>query len=138
MSDNGARVRVLCTALLSVFGLAAVCTATSAERLRADYEINVQEGTDIKRVQTTSEVTPGKPIEFDLAKYKLSLVIDVGDASTYVLTVSLAPAASPNDVFIKKTFNGRLVAADSGPLEFDVEHDGVKVSGAIALSSVGP
>src|SRR5262249_51795774 len=128
-------MRTLSTASFVVIALALGALATSAERLRAHYEINVAEGTDLKRIQSTSEVTSGKPIEFDLAKYKLALQIDVGEASAYVLTVSLAPSASPSEVFVKKTFHGSRVSANVGPLEFEVEQNGVKVSGAIALSA---
>lgn len=125
----------LSTAILLVLGGALSASAHGADRLRAHYEINVQEGTDLKVVQTTSKVTSGTPIEFDLTKYKLSLLIDVGQSDTYVLTVSLAPLASPKDVFARGTFNGRLVAADVGPLEFNLEQNGVKVTGAIAVSA---
>ena len=37
---------------------------------------------------------------------------------------------------MKGALNGSLVAASSGPLEFDLDQNGVKVSGAIALSFV--
>jgi hypothetical protein len=37
---------------------------------------------------------------------------------------------------VKGTFNGSLVAASSGPLEFDLDQNGLEVSGAIALSFV--
>ena len=126
----------LSTAIVLVLGGALSASAYGADRLRAHYEINVQEGTDLKVVQTTSEVTSGTPIEFDLTKYRLSLLIDVGQSDTYVLTVSLAPVASPKDVFARGTFNGRLVAANVGPLEFNLEQHGVKVTGAIALSAI--
>jgi hypothetical protein len=43
---------------------------------------------------------------------------------------------SPNEVMVKRSFNGRLVGVDVGPLEFEVEQGGVKVSGAIAVSSL--
>ena len=64
------------------------------------------------------------------------LSIDVGESGTYVLTVSLAPRASPDDVTVKRSFDGRFVGANVGPLEFEVEQSGVKVSGAIAVSSL--
>jgi len=35
-----------------------------------------------------------------------------------------------------RPFNGSLVAASSGPLEFDLDQNGLEVSGAIALSVV--
>lgn len=84
----------------------------------------------------TSEVTSGTPIEYELGKYKLSLLIDVGQSNTYVLTVSLAPLTSPEDILVKGTFNGSLVDSNVGPLEFDLEQSGLRVSGAIALSSL--
>ncbi len=120
----------------SVAALAIATSATGADRLRAHYQLNVREGTDVKTVQSVSEVTPGVPIEFALDKYQLALVIDLGGSSTYVLTVSLAPVASPKDVLVKGTFNGGLVGANAGPLEFDMDQNGLKVSGAIALSVV--
>ena len=125
--------RILMTWLICV---AIASSAAAAERLRAHYELNVRQGTDLKRVQSSADVTPGVPIEVALDKYKLALVIDLKDSSTYVLTVSLAPAASPKDVLVKGTFNGSLVAASSGPLEFDLDQNGLEVSGAIALSFV--
>jgi hypothetical protein len=79
-------------------------------------------------------VISGTPIEHDVAKYKVVLLIDVGESDTYVLTVSLVPAASPKDVLMKREFNGTLVGSTVGPLEFNVEQNGVKVFGAIALS----
>jgi hypothetical protein len=121
---------------MSVICGAIALSVAAADRLRAHYELNVREGTSLKTVQSFSDVTPGVPIEVALDKYKLALSIDVGQSSTYVLAVSVAPAASPNDVLVKGTFNGSLVAASSGPLEFDLDQNGLKVSGAIALSFV--
>jgi hypothetical protein len=120
----------------SVLAFAIATSAAGADRLRAHYEVNVREGTDLKTVQSASEVTPGVPIEFSLDKYRLALLIDLSQSSTYVLTVSLAPLASPKDVLVKGAFNGSLVGASAGPLEFDMEQNGLKVSGAIALSFV--
>ena len=37
---------------------------------------------------------------------------------------------------LRAPFNGSLVAASSGPLEFDLDQNGLEVSGAIALSVV--
>jgi len=118
------------------FVIAIAMPAAGADRLRAHYELNVREGTDLKTVQQASDVTPGVPIEFALDKYQLALLIDLSTSSTYVLTVSLAPVARPKDVLVKGTFNGTLVGAKAGPLEFDLDQNGVKVSGAIALSFV--
>lgn len=120
----------------SIIAFAIATSAAGADRLRAHYELNVREGTDVKRVQSASDVTPGASIEVALDKYKVALVIDLGQSSTYVLTVSLALAASPKDVLAKGTFNGSLVAANAGPLEFDLDQNGLEVSGAIALSLV--
>jgi len=120
----------------SVIAFAIATSATGADRLRAHYEINLREGTYLKRVQSASEVTPGMPIELSLDKYRLALLIDLSQSTTYVLTVSVAPAASPKDVLIKGTFNGTLVGANAGPLEFDMDQNGLEVSGAIALSFV--
>ena len=120
----------------SVIAFAIATSATGADRLRAHYEINLREGTYLKTVQSASEVTPGVPIEFSLDKYRLALLIDLSQSTTYVLTVSVAPAASPKDVLIKGTFNGTLVGANAGPLEFDMDQNGLEVSGAIALSFV--
>jgi hypothetical protein len=120
----------------SVMAFAIATSAVAADRLRAHYEINVREGTDLKTVQSASEVTPGMPIELALDKYRLALLIDLSQSSTYVLTVSLAPVASPKDVLVKGTFNGSLVGANAGPLEFDIDQNGLRLSGAIALSVV--
>ena len=121
--------------LLATIGLVVASSVVSAERIRAHYELNVQEGTDLKRVEMSTDVTPGSPIKYDLGKYRLLLSIDLGESETYVLTVSLAPLASLDEVMVKRSFNGRLVGANVGPLEFEVEDSGVKVSGAIAVSS---
>jgi hypothetical protein len=120
----------------STVALAIVTSAPAADRLRAHYEVNLREGTDLKTVQSASDVKPGVPIEFALAKYQLALLIDLNEPNTYVLTVSVAPAASPKDVVAKGTFKGSLVGANAGPLEFDLDQNGLKVSGAIALSFV--
>jgi len=116
--------------------LAVATSAAGADRLRAHYELNVREGADVKTVQQASDVTPGVPIELSLDKYKVALLIDLSQSGTYVLTVSLAPVASPKDVLVKGTFNGSLVGANAGPLEFDMDKNGLRVSGAIALSFV--
>jgi hypothetical protein len=122
--------------MTSVICLAVVLPAAAAERLRAHYELNVRAGTDLKRVQASSDVTPGIPIEVALDKYKVALAIDLKEPDAYVLTVSAAAAASPKEVLAKGTFKGSLVGASSGPLEFDLDQNGLKVSGAIALSFV--
>ena len=126
-------LRILAT---SVICFALASSVAAADRMRAHYELNVREGTDLKTVQSSSDVTPGVPIEVALDKYRLALMIDLEQSSTYVLTVSLTPAASPRDVLVKGTFNGSLVGANAGPLEFDLNQNGLKVSGAIALSFV--
>jgi len=122
--------------LIAVVAFAIATSADGADRLRAHYELNVREGTDLKTVQSASDVTPGAPIEVALDNYKLALVIDLSRSTTYVLTVSLARAASPKDVLVKGTFNGSLVGASGGPLEFNLAQNGLEVSGAIALSFV--
>jgi len=122
--------------LLAIVAFAVATSADAADRLRAHYELNVREGAELKTVQSASDVTPGAPIEVALDKYKLALVIDLSRSTTYVLTVSLARAASPKDVLVKGTFNGSLVGASGGPLEFNLAQNGLEVSGAIALSFV--
>ena len=129
-------MRHLWRAFLFAIALTVTAWVHADDRLRAHYQLELQEGTDLKRVQMTSNVTPGTPIEYELAKYRLSLLIDVGQSNTYVLTVSLAPLASPEDILVKRSFNGSFVDANVGPLEFELEQGGVRVSGAIALSSV--
>jgi hypothetical protein len=115
----------------------AIATPTAgADPLRAHYELNVREGTDLKTVQSGSEVTPGVPIKVSLDKYEVVLLFDLSQSSTYVLTASLVPVASPKDVFIKGTFNGSVVGANAGPLEFHMDRNGVEVSGVVALSFV--
>ena len=120
----------------AVIGFAIAMSAAGADRLRARYELNVREGTDLKTVRSASDVTPGVPIELSLDKYRLALLIDLSQSSTYILTVSVAPVSSPKDVRVKGTFNGSLVGAHAGPLEFDIDQNGLEVSGAIALSFV--
>ena len=122
--------------LLAIVAFAVATSADAADRLRAHYELNVREGAELKTVQSASDVTPAAPIEVALDKYKLALVIELSQSSTYMLTVSLARAASPKDVLVKGTLNGSLVAASAGPLEFNLEQNGIEVSGAIALSFV--
>ena len=63
-------------------------------------------------------------------------MIDLEQSSTYVLTVSLVAAASPKEVLVKGTFDGNVVGPNAGPLEFDLDQNGLRLSGAIALSSV--
>lgn len=121
---------------LIAIGLVFAVSVVGAERLRAHYELNVQEGADLKRIEMASDVTPGTPIEYDLGVYRLSMSIDVGSSGAYVLTVSLAPLATPNELLVKRSFNGTIVGSNVGPLEFEVEQGSVKVSGAMALSSL--
>jgi hypothetical protein len=122
----------------SAIAFAIATSAAGADRLRAHYELNVREGTDLKRVQSSSEVNPGVPIEVPVDKYKVVLLFELNQASTYVLTASLVPVASPRDVLVKGTFNGSLVGANAGPLEFHMDRNGVEVSGAVALSFAHP
>ena len=70
--------------LASVICLTIVLPVAAADRLRAHYELNVREGSDLKTVQSASDVTPGTPIEIALDRYKLALVIDLKQSSTYV------------------------------------------------------
>jgi hypothetical protein len=122
--------------VLIAIGLVVGASAIGAERIRAHCELDVQEGTDLKRVEMSSDVTPGVPIKYDLGAYTLLLSIDIGESETYVLTVFLAPLQSPDEALVKRSFNGRLVGANVGPLEFEIEQSGLKVSGAIAVSSL--
>jgi hypothetical protein len=120
----------------SAIAFAIATSATAADGFRAHYEVNVRQGPDLKTVQSASEIRPGVPLEVSLDKYKVVLLFDLGQSSTYVLTVSLAPVASPKDVLVKGTFNGSRAGANAGPLEFDMDKNGLQVSGAVALSSV--
>jgi hypothetical protein len=119
---------------LPIVGLVMNSSSICAEPVRAHYQLNVQEGADLKRVAMSSDLTSGVPIKYDLGKYSLLLLIDVGESEAYVLTVSLAPLTSPNEVMLKRSFNGKFVGANQGPLEFETEHNGVKLFGAIAVS----
>jgi hypothetical protein len=129
-------MRHLSKVLLLGIALTVIASVQGADRIRANYQLDVHEGSDLKRVQMASDVVPGTPIEYDLAKYRLSMSIDIGPSNTYVLTVWLAPVEAPKDVLVKRSFDGSFVNASVGPLEFEVEQNGVRVSGAMAISSV--
>lgn len=52
----------------------------------------------------------------------------------YVLKVSLLAKGDPDVAVVTTAFNGRLSSRENGPMEFEVEQNGVKVSGAIAVT----
>jgi hypothetical protein len=133
--SHGARTASLGDTGVPVHFLPNACGALDV-RSRRFSRLRGAHSRSAKRIAMTSDVESGTPIEYVLPKHKLSLLINVGDLSTYVLTVSLTPLASPAEVSVKGTFNGSLVDPNVGPLEFDVAR-GIRVSGAIALSLVG-
>lgn len=117
-------------------GLLAWLPANCAQPMLAHYQITIREGSNLNTIQTASDVTFGVPIECRVKKYELSLVFDAKDANAYVLTVSLAYLASPEQAIVRGSFNGRLSDPKVGPLDFNMEQNGVKVSGAVALSTL--
>lgn len=123
---------IACLALTLVL----VSPGNCSDTLRAHYEINVQDSTDRMTVRMASDLTPGAPIEHYLGKYRLALVIDVVGDNAYILEVSLFPKRSVGDTVLEGVFNGLLAGPNAGPLEFEVEEKGARVSGAIMVSSM--
>ena len=114
-------------------------TATSAERFRAHYEVNIDDGISVKTVKTTCYITSGTPVLSELAANKLSLTVDIGPADEYTLTVALTPVAagsSADTPLISQSFNGRLAGPSNGPLEFQMQQNDLKIYGAITLSAI--
>lgn len=131
------RTTRLFTALTCLtLGLLASLPASSDPPMLAHYQISIREGGKLNTIQTASNVTFGVPIEYKVKKYELLLVFDAKDANAYVLTISLASLASPEQVIVKGSFKGRLSDPNVGPLDFNMEQNGVKVSGAVALSTL--
>ena len=114
-------------------------TATSAERFRAHYEVNVDDGISVKTVRTSCFITSGTPVLSELAAKKLSLTIDVGPADEYTLTVALTPVAavtSADATLISQSFKGKLAGPENGPLEVQMQQHDLKIYGAIMLSAI--
>lgn len=120
-------------------GLAAALPTISAERLRAHCQVNVEIGkigAELKRFQIDQDVTAGVPIYRTLPMYGLSLLITRGHSDAYRLTVVLVNLEESNHIVLKRSFNGKLVSANVGPMEFEANGKEVAVSGAIALSAL--
>ena len=128
--------------VLSVTGLlmfAYSITVVSAERYHAHYEVNVDDGNSVKTVRTSCFMTSGTPIVNEMGENNLSLTIEVDQASEYTLTVALTPmvaAASSDAPLVSQSFTGQLARQTKGPLEFSMNKDGLKIYGAIGLSSL--
>jgi hypothetical protein len=127
-------VRRFVEAICLVLTLAVSAPALCAESLLAHYEVTIRDANDIKVVRSAPTVAFGKPIEHDLGTYRLSLLIEGAESDGYVLTVTLVPAGGLGNAIVKESFKGRLAGPTVGPLEFDAERNGVKVSGAMTIS----
>ena len=123
-------VGAICSLLAVVTSGPAACD----ESLLAHFEVTVRDANDVKVVRSAPAVAFGKPIEHDLGTYRLSLLIEAAESDGYVLTVSLVPAGPIGTAIVKESFKGRLAGPTAGPLEFNMERNGVQVSGAMTIS----
>ena len=121
---------------LSVFAYA--MAATGAERYLAHYEINLDDGASVKTVKSSCYFTPGMPRVDELDKYTVTLTIETGPTSDYVLAVAVKSSGTTTNtdaMEFSQSFNGRLSGSSNGPMEFQMQQHGLKVYGAIALSN---
>lgn len=119
-----------------VLALAIATPGKCEDRLRVHSEINVQDATDLKTVRISSNQSSGAPFVSDLGKYRLILVIDDVEADAYVLKMSLLTRGDPDTNILEAAFNGRLSSSENGPMDFVAEQNGIKVSGAISVTSM--
>jgi hypothetical protein len=104
---------------------------------RAHYQLNVKYGDENKVVTFAQEVQPNVPTKYEFGKYIVLFNISVPDSSgAYALTILLDSVPSEKDSIAKGVFNGRMSGPEEGPLEFSLDHNGVKVSGAMSLAPV--
>jgi hypothetical protein len=126
-----ATLAFLLTALL--YALPGNC----ATHFRAHYQLNVEYGGENKTVTFAQEVQPDVPAKYVFRKYIVLFNISPPDsAGAYVLTILLDSVASQKNSMAKGVFNGRVSGPEEGPLEFSMDHDGVKVSGAVSLAAI--
>lgn len=112
--------------------------ASIAASLRAHYQLNVLDGSDVKTIQFDSNVMSGVPVVYDIGKYTLTITIITPATNDYVLKLALTSSRLrlPVSTLDAETFTGHFSGPDTGPLEIKMQHGGLKVTGAIALSLV--
>jgi hypothetical protein len=111
--------------------------ADCATLFRAHYQLNAQYGSENKVVTFAQEVQPNVPAKYEFGKYVVLFNISAPDLDgAFVLTIVLDSVPSQRNSMSKAVFNGRLSGPESGPLEFSMDHDGVKVSGAMSLAPI--
>ena len=139
---------ILCLALLC----SVTATGNCDPSYRLHFEVTVEEGAGKRTIRTSSDVVSGVPLAFKTGRNILSLLFSVEPppSDEFLLTVSLSPiekiahdlstplstrpALDSNVSLLKQTFHSRLVGGKNGPFEFEMEQNGCKVSGVIALS----
>ena len=144
--------RAFCLVLIC---LAAV-TANCAESYRTHLEVTVEDGAGKAGAGGPFDVVSGVPLMIDIGDKSLSLLFSIEPSPSieYSLTVSLSPKQNSTRAstmslsqkatsthassipLLSQTFHSRLVGGETGPLEFEMEQNGFKVSGVVALSLI--
>lgn len=133
-------ISVACLAL----GVSYASIGNSADRFRANFEINLEDHGAHYQIRTAEDVVPRVPLTYDVRNafgvYKLALLfaVDAVTPDAYTLTVSLVDAkkaAGASDAaVIKESFRSALVTGAKGPLEFNVGKQDVSIKGAVSLT----
>ncbi len=130
--------QVLCLVLIC----SVVATGNCAEsyRYRVHGEVHYEEGQNKSSRSIPSDVVSGVPIILKGGDKTISLVfiVEPPPSDKYSLTVSLLTNPKSADGFstavLTSTFHSRLVGGEQGPLEFESEQNGIKMSGVIGIS----
>ena len=127
-----------------VSGISCAAISNGAERLRAHFDINVEDRGAHYQIRTAEDVAPRVPLTYDVRNafgvYKLALLfaIDAATPDAYTLTVSLVDAkkgaGALDAAVIQESFRAALVTGAKGPSEFNVGKQDVSIKGAVALS----
>ena len=122
--------------------LQATITDCYAESYRVRGEVYYEKGQNKWTRGITSKVVSEVPVIIEQSGKIVSFVfiVEPPPSNKYSVTVSLStkPKSSGgiSTPIIKRTFHSSLVGGENGPFEFEMEQDGIKVGGALGVSSL--
>jgi hypothetical protein len=128
--------QAFCFILISLI----IVTDSYAEAYQLRGEFYHDDGQDKATRSLRSRVVSGVPVIIEQRGQIISLmfIIEPPPSNKYSLTVSLMTNPKSTDgistTLIKNTYQSTLVGGQNGPLEFEMEKNGIKISGVIGLA----
>jgi hypothetical protein len=129
--------QAFCFVLISLI----IVTDSYAEAYQLRGEFYHDDGQNKATRSLRSRVASGVPVIIEQRGQIISLmfIIEPPPSNKYSLTVSLMTNPKSADeistTLIQNTYQSTLVGGENGPLEYEMEKNGIKISGVIGLAT---